>query len=124
VSKPFDAVTKHLIEAHPLDWLRLVGIPAEKADVIDADVSSVTAAGDKVIRVQSPARSLVNLELQASYDADLPERKLLYHVLLRRRHKLPVRSVAILLRPAADGPAMTGELRYTLPDGAENLVFR
>lgn len=122
--KQYDAVTKHLIEAHPMDWLRLAGIPADSADVIDADVSSVTAAGDKVIRVLQPVQRLVNVELEASYHADSPNRKLLYSVVLRRRHKLPVTSLTLLLRPAADGPAMTGELTYVSPEGEVDLLFR
>jgi len=58
----------------------------------------------------------MHFELQVSYDADLPQRMLRYNVLLKNRHGLPVRSVAILLRPKADGPEMTGVVQHTLAD--------
>ncbi len=51
----------------PADWLALAGVTGVKAEVIDAEPSTVTAA-DKAIRVTSPARWLVNLELQSSPD--------------------------------------------------------
>jgi predicted transposase YdaD len=47
MSKPFDASLKELIEGYPADWVRLVtGAPPPAVDVIDADVSSVSAAAD------------------------------------------------------------------------------
>ncbi|MCS6861011.1 MAG: hypothetical protein NZT92_11910 [Abditibacteriales bacterium] len=48
MSKPFDATT--------------MGVQAAEVEVIDADLSTVTAAADKLIRVLSPAPWLVNLE--------------------------------------------------------------
>jgi hypothetical protein len=46
-----------------------------------------------------------------------------YNVLLNYRHGLPVRSVAMLLRPKADGPAMTGQVRHAVAD-EQYLDFR
>ncbi|HEV2472574.1 MAG TPA: DUF4351 domain-containing protein, partial [Chthonomonadales bacterium] len=53
----------------------------------------------------------------AGYLPDLPRRTQVHNALLDRRHDLPVRSVIILLRPEADGPAMTGEYVRSTPDG-------
>ncbi|HEV2472572.1 MAG TPA: hypothetical protein VGS41_07915, partial [Chthonomonadales bacterium] len=106
---PFDATTKHLVEAHPDDWLRLAGLKGVTAEAIDADLSTVTAEADKVLRVAADPPWLMHLELQAGYLPDLPRRTQVHNALLDRRHDLPVRSVIILLRPEADGPAMTGE---------------
>lgn len=123
MAKPFDAATKYLLEAHPEDWLRLAGITPTKAEPIAADLATVTADADTVLRVGAPAPWLVHMEMQASYDRALRERTLQYNALLHRRHHLAVQSVIILLRPAADGPAMTGNLALDLPNGARYLSF-
>src|SRR5437870_6351451 len=102
--QPFDATTKDLVEMHPEDWLEYLGLPRAAVELIDADVSTVTAAADKVLRVLEPKPWLAHLELQSSRDRELPDRKLQYNVLLDRRHQLPVQSIVVLLRPEADGP--------------------
>lgn len=125
MTKPFDATLKHLLETYPADWLRLLGIePAGPVDVIDADLATIAADADKVFRIGEPDPWLLHLELQASYDRKLPDRKLLYNVLLTHRHGLPVRSVVLLLRPKADGPAMTGSVNRTLWSADPYLDFR
>src|SRR5690348_9571469 len=97
MSKPFDAPLKRLPEDYPQDWARLVGVPkSSQVTVIDADLSTVTAAADKVLRIDEANPWLLHLEFQASYDAGLSQRVLHYNVLLHVRHSLPVRSVAIL----------------------------
>lgn len=62
--------------------------------------------------------------MQTSYQADLPRRLLRYNVLLGVRHEVPVHSVAVLLFPEADGPAMSGRLVQESPDGRCGLDFR
>jgi predicted transposase YdaD len=124
VAQPFDTSTKELIETQPADWLEFVGLGRREVDVINADLATITAAADKVLRVQAPVPGLAHLELQADYDAELDERTLQYSVLLRRRHSLAVKSVVVLLRPQADGPRMTGELRYHDPEEDWYLIFR
>ncbi len=123
MSKPFDATTKHLVETQPGDWLEYVGLTAASVDVIDADLSTVTAAADKILRVRDPSPWLVHLEFQAGYDRGLGERTLQYSVLLGQRHGLPVQSLVVLLRPEADGPEMTGVVEHRLPDGRRYLEF-
>jgi hypothetical protein len=66
----------------------------------------------------------LHLELQASYDADLGFRLLRYNVLLDGRHSLPTRSVAVLLRPEADGKAMTGVIQRRFGNDPPYLEFR
>ena len=124
MSKRFDAILKHLPEDYPQDWALLAGVKRlAPVTVVDADVSTVTAAADKVLRVDEPDPWLLHLEFQASYDATLSQRLLQYNVLLGVRHSLPVRSVAILLRPEADGKSMTGHVRWKLPHGKIYLEF-
>lgn len=117
MAQPFDVTLKDLLETHPADCLRLAGIVTDAPiTVIDADLATVSAEADKVFRIEEPQPWLMHFEPQASYDAGLPERMLRYNVLLHGRHQLPVRSVALLLRPKADGPEMTGAVRHRLGD--------
>ena len=52
MSKPFDAAGKVLLELDPSGWLTLLGSPrpADRVRVIDADVSAVSLAADRVVR--------------------------------------------------------------------------
>ena len=117
---PFDASLKDLIEEYARAWAeRFYPGPVLDAEGIDADVSTVTAASDKVIRVRSPSGDcLLDIEVQSSYDAGLPRRLLLYSDLLNYRHELPVRSVVVILRREANAGTMTGvvELRHAPGD--------
>ncbi len=124
MSQPFDITLKHILEAHPADFLRLVGLPTEAPiEVIDADLATVRPEADKVFRICEKPAWLMHFELQTSYDAQLPERMLQYNVLLKVRHGLPVRSVVVLLRPKADGAEMSGVVRHAV-GGQQYLEFR
>jgi predicted transposase YdaD len=126
-SKPFDATLKDLIEEDSAAWPALVGPwPVRRVTVIDADVSTVSAAADKVIRVEGPQGDwLLNLEPQSGYAADGPERLHMYSALLHRRHELPVHSAMLLLRRDANASNLTGVLELRLPGEAESYdVFR
>ena len=123
--KPFDATTKFLLEFDPLSWVRYVGLRSEtRATAIDADLSTLTAEADKVIRIEGARPWLLHIELQASYEDDLPIRLARYNVLLEYRHRVPVWSVVILLRPEADGQAISGRLQRSLPTGVCYDDFR
>jgi predicted transposase YdaD len=91
--------------------------------VIEADVSTVTAAADKVLRMRDPVPAIAHVELQAGYDRELGERTLEYSVLLKRRHRLPIQSIIVLLRPEADGPEMTGLVEHWRSNGRRYLFF-
>lgn len=123
---PFDATLKDLAESFPRDWLKLAGVePQGEISVIDADVSTISAAADKVIRIDEGQQPwLLHLEFQTSYDAALPERIHFYSTLLSRRHGLPVMSVAVLLTPSSDGPAMNGAFGREQSTVGRYLDFR
>jgi hypothetical protein len=121
LSKPYDAGAKYLIEDRLPDWLPLSGRPSASARVIDADVSTVTAAADKVLYVESNPPWIMHLEVQASRDAELPARLHVYNTLLHQRHRIPVQTVAVLLRPAADSANLTGGYTVCFP-GEEPYV--
>ncbi|MBV8486996.1 MAG: DUF4351 domain-containing protein [Planctomycetaceae bacterium] len=125
LAKPFDAATKELLESDPAAWLELIsGRRFGKARILNVDLSTVTAEADSVLSVEDEVPWLVHLEFQSGYDPDLPLRLQRYNVLVNYRHRLPVQSVALLLCPGADGPALTGLLTQSLPDGFLYHEFR
>src|SRR2546421_5296599 len=125
-SKPFDATVKDLVELDAAAWAALVGASCHSAQVIDADVSTLTAASDKVIRVEGAAGpGLLNLEMETSHAGDVPERMHFTSTVLRRRHGLPVRSAVVLLRPEANASVLTGVFAQHWPSEAQPYdVFR
>jgi predicted transposase YdaD len=125
MAKPFDATTKDLLESDPVAWMAYLGLhPQGAVEVIDSDLSTITAEADKVFRVSGPEPYLVHVEMQSSADTTLPHRLLRYNVLLDYRHKMRVWSVAILLRPEAEAATLTGSLDLRLPDGQQVHDFR
>jgi hypothetical protein len=125
LAKHFDATLKDLLEADPQAWLDLLRLDADgPIRVVDSDLATVTAAADKVLRIEGEAPRLVHLEFQASHDLNLPRRLLWYNVLLDYRHGLPVFSAAVLVRPEANSPAFDGILRRALPESPDHLTFR
>ncbi|MBC8140988.1 MAG: hypothetical protein H7Y38_06055 [Armatimonadetes bacterium] len=98
MSKPFDATTKYLIDLSPADWLLLAGVTLEPGAVLepfDADLSTVSADADRLIRVSGVAEPcLYHIELQTSFDARFDERVFWYNSLARYEYRLPVRSIA------------------------------
>ena len=124
MSKQYDSTLKSLIERYPIDWLKFCGVaPHGPVSLVDSDVSTLTAAADRVIRIDEVEPWLANIELQASYDSQLAERTHFYSTLLSRRHSLPVRSVIVLLRREADGPAMSGTWSRSHPRTGSYLQF-
>lgn len=125
MAQQYDASTKYLVEARLADWLPLSGRPVVgRVETIEADLATVTAAADKVLRIGGPPAWLLNLELQANRDPDLAARLHLYNTLLGRRHGLPVWSMVLLLRREADAPELTGAWQCQFPGEAPYLTFR
>jgi hypothetical protein len=111
---PIDASVKHLVTERLADWLPLSGRRADgPLEVIDADLSTVTAYADKVLRVGSDPPWLLHLELQAYRDPAMASRLHFYNSLLEYRHEAPVWSVVVLLCRSADHASLTG--LFTLP---------
>ena len=95
----FDVTTKELVWDGPAAWLERFGIgPPGPVEVIDSDITALTAAADKVIKVGGPEPYLVNIELQSSHDKELVETTWFRQAALYHRHKLPVLTRA---RPVA-----------------------
>src|SRR5258708_22101115 len=107
MSKPYDASSKAYSEVFPEDWFGWLGWPSMPVEVVDADVSTVSGATDKVFRVGKEDPWLLVMEHLVSSKSLIPERLHWHATLLGHRHQLRVRSVVILLRREADGPTMT-----------------
>ena len=125
MEKKFDVTLKSLLEDAPEDWPALAGVHEAKVAVIDADVSTISGAADKVLRLHGPPLSLMHFEFQASPDASLPRRANVYNAALEDRHDLPVASVVVLLRPEANLRVINGVYERRLPQAAEPYrIFR
>jgi predicted transposase YdaD len=115
----FDVSAKELVLDDPVAWLRRLGIdPRGPVEVIESEITVLTASADKVIRVGDPVEPfLVNLEFQSGHDASLVRTTWLRQVALDHRHDLPVLTVLVLLRKQANSPSFTGVYERFLPDG-------
>jgi hypothetical protein len=114
--KPFDATLKDLIGEYPADWLAHLGIPiTSPPEVLSADLSTVTAAADTLIRVGD---RVVHIDVESGPDDSLARRMLLYNVLAHHHSGLPVHTVAVLLRSNARRANLSDRLEY------ECLSFR
>src|SRR5687768_4449475 len=113
---PFDATLKDLVRQYTTAYERALHLGGKRpARVLNVDLSTVSAATDIVLAHGDPLEHITDLNFQSGPDAFLDERLLLYHVLLRHEFHVPVHSVAVLLRPAADwhaGIGSSGRLKY------------
>jgi predicted transposase YdaD len=124
MAKALDATGKDLFDENPLAWSAYLGLRAEGSiQVVDSDISTVSAAADKVYRVEGPEPHLLHLELQANWDSTLPRRVFRYNAILDLRHDLRVWSVVLLLRPEADSGNLTGILELQRYDGRRIVEF-
>lgn len=128
MSSSYDPTVKTLVEASPADWLPLLGLPRKRVTVEDTDLATVVSdAVDKVLRVHARPEYLLHLEIQSGHDsAMLPQRLRLYNGVLDYRHDRLVLSAAVLLRPEADSPQLTGlfERRFEGQETISLLRYR
>ncbi len=115
MERRFDATLKSLLEDSPDDWPRLLGIADRHVRVIDADISTISGAADKVLRLRGPSASILHFDFQSGPDASIPCDLNVYNSVLEKRHGFPVRSVLVLLSPRAELAVINGEYRRHLP---------
>jgi len=114
----FDVSAKELVWDDPSAWLERFAIgPRGPIEVIDSDITTVTAAADKVVKVGGPDPYLVDLELQSYHETSLTRTLWFRQVALDYRHDLPVLTVLVLLCKEANSPGLTGVYERQLPDG-------
>ena len=124
-AKPYDSTLKTLVEIEPESWPVLFGYAKAQTEVIDADIGTISGAADKVLRVSGDPAYLLHLEFVSGHDsAMLPSTLLMRNGLLGHRHQLRVRSGAVLLRPEADSPQLTGMYERRFPGEQPYLTFR
>jgi predicted transposase YdaD len=108
---PFDAANKYILDHFPADWIALAGLPpGTVTQIADADLSSVSRAADKLVRVEAPEPYAAHIEFQSGPDARFDSRILVYNVLAEDSLGLRVLSVAFLLRPEALTAQTTGKV--------------
>jgi hypothetical protein len=110
MAKTFDATMKTLIRNHAADWLTFVGVPiVEPPEVLDTDLSAVSASADTLIRVGD---RVIHIDIQAGPDENLARRMLLYNVLAHYHTRLPVQSTVVILRSKATRSNMQDRVTY------------
>ncbi len=120
IFNPFDVATKELVWDDPVAWLERLGAKVDgPVELIDSDITALTAAADKVVRVGGPEPYLVNIELQSYHDKDLVRSLWFRQVALDYRHNLPVLTALVLLCKEANSPHLTGTYNRCLPDARE-----
>lgn len=125
MSKPYDAATKRLIELRPADWVQFIGLPPGPVSLVDADLSTVSAAADRLIRVDAPIPYVMHNELESGKDtATVPVRVYHYNASAFYKLRTPVISNVFLLHKESNSPQITGELTLNGPDGLPYLSFR
>ncbi len=126
MSKPFDASPKALLQYGPEDWPAFLGVRASSVEIVDADVSTVTAAADKVLLLRAEnGNRIQHFDFQSGPDALLPRRTHSYNALLEDRHDLPVESIVVLLAGKANLRSINGEYDRKLPGESQHyLRFR
>lgn len=124
MSKPYDAATKRLVELRPEDWVAFLGLPSGPVSLVDADLSTISAAADRLIRVDAEVPYIMHNEMESGHDtARAPDRCLRYNVVAEYKLELPVVSTIFALRRESDSPALTGRLVKMTPNSKPYLTF-
>jgi predicted transposase YdaD len=113
VSFPFDATLKDIVQDHAADYAGVFGLPKHgPVTPLNVDLSTLSAATDVALGYGEPLREIVDMNFQSGADPKLDRRVHLYNAAFGHHFEVPVQSVVVLLRPAADHPNLTGKLRY------------
>jgi hypothetical protein len=122
MSHPFDATLKEIFVPRPEDFAPVFRFPRLKpAQALNVDLSTISAATDVAFGFGAPLQEIVDLNFQSGPDTTLAARLLLYNAAFHLHYQVPVRSVAILLRPKADAADLTGKLAYAC--GGKQVEF-
>jgi predicted transposase YdaD len=124
MSKPFDATLKDMAGIDPGRFLAEIDAPPTlPVRLLNADLSTVTAATDIVFGLGEPLQEVIHLDAQAGPDADKHRDLLAYHALLHRQYRVPVHSILLLLRRQAVLSTQTGNLTYAARPGKGKMDF-
>lgn len=113
MSHPFDATLKDILGQSAADLTPILHLPADlPARALNIDLSTVSAATDVAFGFGEPLQQIVDVNFQSGPDSRVDARLLLYNAAYHHHYPVPVRSILILLRPAADLASLTGRLAY------------
>jgi hypothetical protein len=122
---PYDVSMKKLVWDGPVACLERFGIgPPGPVEVIDSDITTLTAAADKVIKVGGPEPYLVNIEFQSYHDIDVTRTLWFRQTALDYRHDLPVLTVLVLLRIKGERAGPRWQLRTARTERPANQLVR
>ncbi len=121
-TKPWDSTLKRLLRVDPMAFVKWI-LPGaifikERPYELESEKREVDALLDVVV---DGKLMLLHIEFQTYNDSTMAERLLLYNVLVRSVHKLPVLSCVIYL--LRDGNIQKSPLRLTVPSGQTVLDF-
>ena len=113
MSLRFDATLKELARQDPSGFLtRFDRPPDEPVQLLNVDLSTVTAAADLFYGIGRPLREVVHLDVQSGAAPTLDRRVRMYNALRHAQLEVPIHSIVVLLHPRADHPKITGQVRY------------
>jgi predicted transposase YdaD len=113
VSHPKGATLKDIVGQSAADLAPVLHLPADlPARTLNIDLSTISAATDVAFGFGEPLQQIVDVNFQSGPDARVDARLLLYNAAYHHHYPVPVRSILILLRPAADLAHLTGSLVY------------
>jgi predicted transposase/invertase (TIGR01784 family) len=122
-TKSWDSTLKRLIHVNPDEFVQWLIPNATYLSEQPSELESLQREVDILLQVLvSGQRMLLHIEFQTYNDRDMAERLLLYNVLARNAHKLPVFSCVIYL--LRDGIVPQSPFRITFPAGELIHEFR
>jgi predicted transposase YdaD len=109
----FDATLKDVVAQYAADYQAALGLTdLPPARLLNVDLSTVSAATDLALGHGDPLEAITDMNFQSGPDADITRRALFYNAVLHYRYNVPVHSVVLLLRPAADSPKVSDRVSY------------
>lgn len=113
MSHPFDATLKDIFGHSAADLTPLLHLPTGvPARTLNIDLSTISAATDVAIGFGDPLQEIADINFQSGPDSHIDARLLLYNAAYHHHYPVSVRSILILLRPAADHSRLAGLLTY------------
>jgi hypothetical protein len=109
----FDATLKGLAGEYPRDFLAVFDRPATgPVALLNVDLSTLTAAAGLVVGLGEPLLEIVHIDFQSAAMATKHADVLAYNALLFRQYLVPLHSIVVLLRPAAERSNLNGSVSY------------
>ena len=124
MSHPFDATLKDIFGHSAADLTPLLHLPTGvPARTLNIDLSTISAATDVAFGFGDPLQEIADVNFQSGPDNRVDARLLLYNAAYHHHYPVPVRSILILLRPAADHSRLSGLLTYQAGDSRVEFAY-